>query len=129
MCLLCDGGGSNSSRLYLFKEDLQKLSNRLGREIRVAHDPPYCSKYNPIERRLCPQVTRAAHGVIFDSVATVQRLLEKTGTATGLGVVVNVLDKVYEIGRKYAEDFKENRKILFDKFLPMWNYRAVPTLI
>ena len=127
LCLLCDGGGSNSARVYLFKEDLQRLSDRLGVEIRVAHYPPYCSKYNPIERRLFPHVTRAAQGVIFDSVATVKRLLEKTHTATGLGVVVNVLDKVYQVGRKYAKGFKENMKILFDEFLPTWNYRAVPT--
>lgn len=127
MCLLCDGGGSNSADKYLFKEDLQKLADRLGREIRIAHYPPYCSKYNPIERRLFPHVTRACQGVIFDSVATVKRLLEKTRTATGLGVVVEVLEKVYQTGRKYAEGFKKEMKIVFDKYLPKWNYRAIPT--
>jgi hypothetical protein len=127
MCLLCDGGGSNSADKYLFKEDLQKLADRLGREIRIAHYPPYCSKYNPIERRLFPHGTRACQGVIFDSVATVKRLLEKTRTATGLGVVVEVLEKVYQTGRKYAEGFKKEMKIVFDKYLPKWNYRAIPT--
>ena len=39
LLLLCDGGGSNSATMYLFKEDLQKLANRLGIEIRVAHYP------------------------------------------------------------------------------------------
>jgi hypothetical protein len=126
ICLLCDGGGSNSADKYLFKEDLQKLCNRIGLEIRVTHYPAYCSKFNPIERRLFPHMTRAAQGVLFDSVATVKRLFEKTNTATGLGVVVEILNKVYETGRKYAEGFKENMKILFDKFLPKWNYRAVP---
>jgi Rhodopirellula transposase DDE domain len=127
VCLLCDGGGSNSADKYLFKEDLQKLADRLGREIRIAHYPPYCSKYNPIERRLFPHVTRACQGVIFDSVATVKRLLEKTRTATGLGVVVEVVEKVYQTGRKYAEGFKKDMKIVFDKYLPKWNYRAIPT--
>ncbi len=127
ICLLCDGGGSNSADKYLFKEDLQKLADRLGREIRMAHYPPYCSKYNPIERRLFPHVTRACQGVIFDSVATVKRLLEKTRTATGLGVVVAVMEKVYETGRKYAEGFKKDMKIVFDEYLPKWNYRAIPT--
>jgi len=56
--ILCDGGGSNSSRHYLFKEDLQKLVDEIGIEIRIAHYPPYCSKYNPIEHRLFPHVTR-----------------------------------------------------------------------
>lgn len=127
ICLLCDGGGSNSSTKYLFKEDLQGLVDRLGVEIRVAHYPPYCSKYNPIERRLFPHVTRACQGVLFDSVATVKRLLEKTSTATGLGVVVEVLDKGYQTGRAYTEGFKETMKILFDEILPKWNYRAVPS--
>jgi hypothetical protein len=126
LCLLCDGGGSNSADKYLFKEDLQKLSVRLGLEIRVAHYPPYCSKYNPIERRLFCHLTRACQGVLFDSVATVKRLLEKTRTVTGLGVVVGILDKVYAVGRKYADDFKQNMKIRFDDFLPKWNYRALP---
>ena len=49
--LTCDGGGSNSSRKYIFKHDLERLSNAIGLPIRVAHYPPYCSKYNPIERR------------------------------------------------------------------------------
>jgi hypothetical protein len=53
--------------------------------------------------------------------------LEKTRAVTGLGVVVEVLDKVYQTGRKYAEGFKENMKILFDDLLPKWNYRAVPS--
>jgi hypothetical protein len=127
ICLLCDGGGSNSATKYLFKEDLQKLSNRLGMEIRVTHYPPYCSKYNPIERRLFPHVTRACQGCLFDSVATVKRLVEKTQTATGLRVIVAVLDKIYQTGRKYAEGFKENMEILFDDLFPKWNYRAVPS--
>jgi DDE family transposase len=127
ICLLCDGGGSNSASKYLFKEDLQKLSNRLGIEIRVAHYPPYCSKYNPIERRLFCHMTRACQGVLFDSVATVKRLLEKTQTATGLRVIVEVLDKVYQTGRKYTDGFKEDMEILFDDVLPKWNYRAIPT--
>jgi len=128
VCLLCDGGGSNSATKYLFKEDLQKLADRLGIEIRVAHYPPYCSKYNPIERRLFPHMTRATQGVLFDTVATVKRLLEKTQTATGLRVIVEVLDKVYQTGRKYTEGFKEDMKILFDDHLPKWNYRAVPSI-
>ena len=47
-------------------------------------------------------------------------------TATGLKVFSSVLDKVFETKRKYAEDFKENMKIQFDEYLPLWNYVAVP---
>ena len=43
-------------------------------------------------------------------------------------MVVNVLDKVYESGRKVAQGFKETMKIIFDEYLPKWNYRAVPII-
>jgi len=38
-----------------------------------------------------------------------------------------ILEKTFEIGRKYTNGFKENLKISFDDFLPKWNYVAVPT--
>jgi Rhodopirellula transposase DDE domain len=125
--LLCDGGGSNSASQYLFKEDLQRLVDRIGIEIRVAHYPPYTSKYNPIEHRLFPHLTRACQGVIFESVELVKGLMERAKTSTGLRVTVDILDKVYQTGRRYAEGFKENMKIVFDEILPKWNYRVVPS--
>lgn len=118
LLVLGDGGGSNSATQYLFKEDLQGLANGLGLEIRVAHYPPYCSKHNPIEHRVFPHVTRACQGVILHSLAVAQHFIERTKTTTGLGVTVRILDKVYETGRKYAADFKQNMKIIFDDHLP-----------
>lgn len=126
--LLCDGGGSNSSRQYLFKADLQQLVDEIGVEIRVAHYPPYASKYNPIEHRLFPHVTRACQGVIFKSIELVRQLMAKTTTRKGLTVTVNVIDKLYEKGRQVTEEFKKNLPILFENFLPKWNYRAIPNV-
>lgn len=128
LLLLCDGGGSNSASTYLFKEDLQKLADRMGLEIRVAHYPPYTSKYNPIEHRLFPHVTRACQGVILRSVEQAQYYMAKATTKTGLQVVVNILDKVYAKGRKVAENFKQTMGIVFDTLLPKLNYRAIPAL-
>ena len=124
--ILCDGGGSNSSLHYIFKQDLQTLADEIGVEIRIAHYPPYCSKYNPIEHRLFPHITRACQGVIFTSIEVVQELIEKTNTKAGLKAFVHVINKVYEIGRKVAAGFKENMRIVFDDLLPRFNYRAVP---
>jgi len=124
--VLCDGGGSNNCRHYIFKQDLQELANKMNLEIRIAHYPPYTSKYNPIEHRLFPHVTRACQGVIFKSVELVKELMAKTKTATGLKVTVEVIDKVYQTGRRVQEGFKENMQIVFDDFLPHWNYRAIP---
>jgi hypothetical protein len=126
LLVLCDGGGSNSASRYVFKEQLQGLADRLGVEIRVAHYPPYCSKYNPIEHRLFPHMTRACRGVIFRTLETVRYFMSKAGTTTGLEVEVSILEKVYETGRKCADEFRETMRIVFDEVLPKWNYRAVP---
>ena len=124
--LLCDGGGSNSSRQYLFKQDLQALVNELGIETRIAHYPPYTSKYNPIEHRLFPHLTRVCQGVIFDSVEMVKDLMAKAKTQTGLKVFTTILEQVYETGRKVTQDFKQTMEIVFDDYLPQWNYTAKP---
>jgi len=126
LLLLCDGGGSNGCRTHIFKQDLQQTVNALGLPIRVAHYPAYCSKFNPIERRLFCHVTRACQGVLFDALSTVRSLMEKTSTQNGLSVTVRVIEKIYETGRKATEAFKENMPILFDDLLPKWNYRIVP---
>ena len=124
--LLCDCGGSNSSRSYLFKEYLQTLTNELGIEIRIAHYPPYTSKYNPIEHRLFPHITRACQGVIFDTVQTALDLIATAKTQTGLKVFAAVIDKVYQTGLKATENFKDTMQIVFDEILPEWNYTVQP---
>ena len=126
LLILCDGGGSNSSRHYIFKEDLLKLADEIGMDIRIAHYPPYCSKYNPIEHRLFPHVARACQGVVFENIELVKELMSQTSTTKGLIVTVDIIDKVYELKRKVADGFKETMRIVFDKVLPQWNYTAVP---
>ena len=117
---------SASDGKVIFKEDLQGLSNRLGLKIRVCHYPPYCSKYNPIEHRVFPHVTRACKGIPLETIETAKHYIEKTETTKGLKVVVRILDKVYNTGRRYAKDFKNTMTIKFDEYLPTWNYTAIP---
>jgi hypothetical protein len=126
--ILGDGGGSNSSSKYLFKEDLPALSTRWGLKIRMAHYPPSGSKYNPIEPRRFPHVTRACHGVPLENVETAKYYMEKTQTTQGLSVIVRIIDKVFETGRQYAKDFQENMTIPFDELFPKWNDTAIPLL-
>ncbi|MDY3551971.1 hypothetical protein R5W24_001051 [Gemmata sp. JC717] len=77
--------GSSRATPYLFTEDLQKLARRLGLTIRVAHDPPYCSKYNPIEHRMFPHVSRACRGVVFHTAEAVRRHMAKAETTRVAG--------------------------------------------
>jgi hypothetical protein len=68
------------ARHYLFKADLQVLADEIGKEIRIAHYPPFTSKYNPIEHRLFPHITPACQGILFKRVELVKHLMERTHT-------------------------------------------------
>ena len=124
--ILADGGGSNSSRSHRFKESLQNLSNQLGIELRMAHYPPYASKWNPIEHRVFPHVTRALSGVILVSLSLLKTLIKRTKTSSGLKVFVNVSKTIYETGKKVAKDFYDYANIKFDELLGRWNYTVNP---
>jgi hypothetical protein len=76
--LMDGGGGSNSSRHYIFKQDLQALVEKIGIEIRIAHYPPYTSKWNPIEHLVFPHITRAMSGMVLTS----HLFMKELGTST-----------------------------------------------
>lgn len=126
--LLFDGGGSNSANKYIFKHDLQRVVNSIGMKIRVAHSPSYCSKYNPIERRFFPHVSRVCTGMLFDTLQTTVELMRKAATSTGLKTTVNVIRRLYETGRNATDEMKQyiRSTIEFDTLLPKWNYTLTP---
>jgi hypothetical protein len=66
----------------VFKEALQQLADRLGLNIRIAHYPPYCSKHNPIERRLFAHVTRACQGVTFHTLDIARQFMSTFAART-----------------------------------------------
>ena len=124
--ILSDGGGSNSSRHHVFKESLQNLSNELNIELRMAHYPPYTSKWNPIEHRVFPHITRSLSGVILVNISILKELIKKTTTKTGLKVFARMSKKIYATGKKVASDFYEYANITFDAVLGKWNYVVNP---
>ena len=123
--ILCDGGGSNSSRAYIFKQDLENLACELGINIRIAHYPPYCSKYNPIEHRLFPHITHAIRGANYTSVEMLAQAINRARTKTGISVVVYIDENSYEIKRKYRPGYKDNNAIKYHRLMPKWNYTAI----
>jgi hypothetical protein len=126
LLVLCDGGGSNASNRYVFKYHLEKLAARLKIELRVAHYPPYCSKYNPIEHRFFPLVTRACQGLLLSSVEETVRAMARASTRQGLRTTVSVLAGEYPVKEGYPDEYPSAMKIRFDEVLHVWNYRAVP---
>lgn len=125
--LLCDCGGSNFANRYIFKHYLQQLSKAIGLEVRVAHYPSYCSKYNPIERRFFPHIGRACSRMLFDSIETVVELMRAAKTRTGLKTTVNVMRRNYELGQKATDEIRAALRIKFAELLPKWNDTATPT--
>ncbi len=124
LLLLCDCGGSNGYRQYMFKEELLGLADDLGLSIRVAHYPPGCSKYNPIEHRMFCHVTRALRGVVLQTVEVAKQFINRTTTDTGLRVVAEVARRVYQKGLHASAKFIQNMPIRFHHFLPELNYTA-----
>lgn len=122
--LLCDGGGSNNSRHYIVKQDLSRLAKALEMDILVAHYPPYCSKWNPIEHRLFSQVSRSWDGVVFENIQIVKERAEQTKTKTGLEVKVWTNNKEYKTKRAVEENFKSNLStfVTFAEVNPRWTY-------
>ena len=124
LVLTFDCGGANAARSVRFKEDLVALSERLGLPLRIAHYPPYTSKWHPIEHRLFSQVERSLQGLILDSPQTALEAVQRTQTQTGLRVKARILDTAYELGRKCSDGFRKIKDnfIRHDKVLGKWNY-------
>jgi len=126
MLVFCDAGGANSYRHHIFKVELQQLANEINMPLKIMHYPPYTSKWNPIEHRVFPHVTRALEGVPLNTVAEAKCKIESAKTKTGLIVTSDIIQKTYETGKKVAKDFIKNIKIKFGDSVPQLNYTISP---
>jgi hypothetical protein len=123
MLILCDGGGSNSSSYYIVKEQFKELSEKLKVQIVMAHYPPYCSKWNPIEHRAFSYISKKWEGHVFENHEIIKELAEQTTTKTGFSVKAYINTKVYQTGKKASDEFMQTMPVIFNKFLPKWNYK------
>jgi hypothetical protein len=124
--IFCDAGGANSYRHHIFKVELQKLSNEIKMKLKIVHYPPYTSKWNPIEHRVFPHITRVMEGMPLNTVDDAKNKISSAKTKTGLTVVANVTQKTYEKGKKVAKDYMNHLKIKFSDSLPKLNYTILP---
>src|SRR6266480_4416949 len=86
LLITADGGGSNGSRVRLWKRELQKLANELGLDIVVSHLPPGTSKWNKIEHRLFSFISQNWRAKPLVSYRVILQLISATTTKTGLNV-------------------------------------------
>ena len=126
LLVFCDAGGANSYRHHIFKVSLQELSNKINLPIRICHYPPYASKWNPIEHKVFPHITRAMAGVKLQSIEDAKKLIKNTTTKTGLKVFVRESKKIYEKGIKLAKEIIDNVNIKKHGNLGQLNYTISP---
>lgn len=118
----CDGGGSNGSRIHLWKAQIADLAEKTGLEVQISHFPPGTSKWNKIEHRLFCFISRNWEGQPLIDVETVIKLIGSTTTEAGLKVKCVLDNNTYETGIHVSDEQYEN--ILIERIEPMtdWNY-------
>ena len=120
----CDNGGSNGSRLRLWKYELQQVANLTGLEINVSHFPPGTSKWNKIEHRLFCYISKAWQGQPLIDIETVVQLISYTTTSKGLKVTCQVDTNKYELGQTVTDEEYEKINLHPSKTLGTWNYNS-----
>jgi hypothetical protein len=128
LMITADGGGSNGSRVRLFKLELQKLADETGLTLSVCHYPPGTSKWNKIEHKLFCHITQTWRGKPLISRKTVVELIASTTTKTGLTVRCELDTRSYPKGIKVSDAEMATLNIKGDTFHPEWNYTISPRI-
>jgi Rhodopirellula transposase DDE domain len=126
LMITADGGGSNGSRVKLFKVELQNLADETGLTLQVCHYPPGTSKWNKIEHRLFCHISENWRGKPLTSRLTVVELIAATTTKTGLTVRCELDTRAYPKGIKVTDAVMASLNIKGDAFHPEWNYTISP---
>jgi len=126
LLITADGGGSNGSRLRLWKVELQKLADETGLAIAVSHFPPGTSKWNKIEHRLFSFISKNWRGQPLTSLKVIVSLIAGTTTRKGLKVHAEIDDRSYPVGLKVPDVEMDQLNLQRDAFHGEWNYEILP---
>ena len=124
--ITADGGGSNGSRVRLWKRAFQDFADATGLAITVCHYPPGTSKWNKIEHRLFCHISQNWCGKPLESRLAIVELIAATTTTTGLTVRCELDTKLYEKGIKVSVKEFNSLNIHRNAFHPEWNYTISP---
>ena len=126
LLITADGGGSNGSRLRLWKLELQKFSDETGLSLSVCHFPPGTSKWNKVEHRLFSFISSNWRGEPLRDYETIVTLISRTTTTKGLKVICRLDRRKYPTGRKVSDDEMKTVNVERSKFHGDWNYIIRP---
>ncbi len=126
LMITADGGGSNGSRVRLWKLELQQLADEINIPIHISHLPPGTSKWNKIEHRLFSHISMNWRGQPLISHEVIVNLIAGTTTRKGLKVHAELDNSEYPSGIKVSDDEFEKIRITRNEFHGEWNYKIDP---
>jgi hypothetical protein len=126
LLITADGGGSNGSRVRLWKWELQQFARRAKLSITVCHFPPGTSKWNKIEHRLFSYISTNWRGRPLVSLATIVSLIASTRTAAGLRVRCELDKRPYPKGVEISKKQMAEIRLEPHSLHPSWNYTIQP---
>ena len=129
LLITADGGGSNGSRVRLWKIKLQEFADETGLSISVSHFPPGTSKWNKIEHRLFSFISQNWRGKPLISHEVIVNLIAATTTKTGLHVNCELDTNSYPKGIKITDAEMALVNIERNGFHGEWNYTIKPRSI
>jgi transposase len=124
--IMADGGGSNGSRVRLWKTELQRLANARHLTLQVSHVPPGTSKWHKIEHRMFSFISKNWRGRPLLDRVTVVNLIGNTKTKTGLTLTARLDANRYEKGRRVSDQALRRVNLHRDPFHGDWNYVIRP---
>jgi hypothetical protein len=127
LLITADAGGSNGSRLRLWKLELQQFADETRLSISVCHFPPGTSKWNKVEHRLFSFISSNWRGEPLRNYETIVNLISRTTTAKGLQVTCRLDRRKYPTGRKVTDEEIERVNLKPHKFHGAWNYSIHPS--
>ena len=122
-----DGGGSNGTRVRLWKVALQRLADETGLRITVCHFPPGTSKWNKIEHRMFSYISMNWRGKPLISHEVIVNLIASTTTQTGLKIEAEIDTNLYPKGLIVTNEELEKINIQKAIFHGEWNYTILPS--
>ena len=128
LLITADSGGSNGTRVRLWKVALQQLANETGLRISVCHYPPSTSKWNKIEHRMFCHITENWRGRPLTSLEVIVNSIANTTTAKGLSINSELDESAYTTGIKVSDEELSAVCITKNKFHGDWNYKISPNL-
>jgi hypothetical protein len=130
LLITADSGGSNGSRLRLWKTQLAELATETGLRITVCHLPPGTSKWNKIEHRMFSAITLNWRGRPLETHEVVVETIAATTTKTGLSIQAALDTNTYQKGIRITDKAMkafEAAHLQRHRFHGNWNYTVTGT--